>query len=197
MMPLFCFIIFTQKEKKIKKHILLLFQFKIYNCTKLVISLLFSDSIISYQKNQGSVGKHKRRKILKKNPWPRASTFQGSSEVVVLDLILTFQFSSNILTKNYLKWTLWSIPGPHHIRSSRSSNKGKINWLHKQVRGFVTKSKNPWANLFAFFLLRQFDFLNPHDLLFRHVRFSNSSFQFRLLIGLVDIQTGKKRGECY
>ena len=65
-MPLFCFIIFTQKEKKIKKHILLLFQFKIYNCTKLVISLLFSDSIISYQKNQGSVGKHKRGKILKK-----------------------------------------------------------------------------------------------------------------------------------
>ena len=73
-------------------------------------------------------------------------------------------------------------------------NGGKINWLHKEVRGFVTRSKNPWANLFAFFLLRQFDFLNPHDLLFRHVRFSNSSFQFRLLIGLVDIQTVNKNG---
>ena len=103
--------------------------------------------------------------------------------------------NSNILTKNYLKWTMWSIPGPHHVRSSRSKNSyGKINWLHKQVRGFVTRSKNPWANLFAFFPLRQFDFLNPHDLLFRHVRFSNSSFQFRLLIGLVDIQTANKNG---
>ena len=71
------------------------------------------------------------------------------------------------------------------------SRKNFFNAIDDLWRGYVMRSKSPWAKKSVFFQPHQFGFLNHPYLLFQHVLFSNWDFLFQPPVELVGIQTEK------
>ena len=69
------------------------------------------------------------------------------------------------------------------------SRKNFFNAIDDLWRGYVMRSKSPWAKKSVFFQPHQFGFLNHPYLLFQHVLFSNWDFLFQPPVELVGIQT--------
>ena len=69
------------------------------------------------------------------------------------------------------------------------SRKNFFNAIDDLWRGYVMRSKSPWAKKSVFFQPHQFGFLNHPYLLFQHVLFSNWGFLFQPPVELVGIQT--------
>ena len=71
------------------------------------------------------------------------------------------------------------------------SRKNFFNAIDDLWRGYVMRSKSPWAKKSVFFQPHQFGFLNHPYLLFQHVLFSNWDFLFQPPVELVGIRTEK------
>ena len=85
---------------------------------------------------------------------------------------------------------------PHSFSRKFSWNqfheKTFFNAIDDLWRGYVMRSKSPWAKKCVFFRPHQFGFLNHPYQLFQHALFSNWDFLFQPPVELVGIQTEKK-----
>ena len=113
-----------------------------------------------------------------------------SSSQKISDEVIIFWFF-------FFSWGFFSCPKKdlthfHEIfREINFTKKLFFNAIDDLWRGYVMRSKSPWAKKCVFFQPHQFGFLNHPYLLFQHVLFSNWDFLFQPPVELVGIQTEK------